>query len=166
MSGTDATDDATHLVCRVGDHRFALSAARVRQVHPAVAVAPLPGAPDAVIGVVNVHGSPIPVLDLRRRLGLVVRAITPDAALVHLDVRGLDMLVLVDAALSVTDVPAEMVRRADELFPGVRHLRGVAATTAAALVVHDVDSFLGDGEALDVATALARLDPQAAEPSE
>ena len=167
MSRTAEADDATHLVCRVGDHRFALPAARVRQVHQAVAVAPLPGAPDAVIGVVNVHGDPVPVLDLRRRLGLGVRTITPDAALVHLDVRGLEMLVLVEAALSVTEIPADVVRRADEVLPGVRHLRGVTATAAAAaLVVHDVDTFLGGGEALDVAAALARLDQQAPEPAE
>lgn len=153
---------AAHLLCRVDAHRFALPAHRVRQVHRAVAIDPLPGAPDSVMGIVDVHVELVPVLALRHRLGLPPADVGPDDVLVHLDVRGRAMLVLVDAAEDVASIPPEAIRRADDVVPGARHLQGVMATGGDVLVIHDVDTFLTGAELLDVDAALARLRPDGA----
>lgn len=57
------------LLCRVGSERFALPLAAVREVVAAPPAARLPGAPDAVRGVANVHGTLVTVFSAARLLG-------------------------------------------------------------------------------------------------
>ena len=58
----------------IEDQRYGLPLERVEQVLPMVWVTPLPEAPEIVIGVINVHGSVLPVLDIRKRFDLPTRA--------------------------------------------------------------------------------------------
>lgn len=147
---------ATHLVCRVGEHRFALPVGEVEAVHRAVAVAPLPGAPANVIGAVDVHGTIVPVLDLRRRLGLGRAPVAPTDAFVQTCLHGQAILLLVDTAVDLVALDPEQLDRAEPLLPGVRHLRGITSTPEGPLVVHDLDAFLDTSEVAELQTALDR----------
>ncbi len=49
---------------------YALPLASVQQVVRMVEVVPLPKAPEIVLGVINLHGKIVPVLNLRKRFGL------------------------------------------------------------------------------------------------
>ncbi|MEO8561278.1 MAG: chemotaxis protein CheW, partial [bacterium] len=58
---------------RLGGATIGLPAAAVREIVRAVAITPLPGAPDIVEGAVNVRGRLVPVIDVRRLLGFPAR---------------------------------------------------------------------------------------------
>jgi purine-binding chemotaxis protein CheW len=59
-----------HLVVfLLAEQRYALPLRMVERVLPMVAVSPLPQAPPMTLGVINLHGTVIPVVDLRRRFG-------------------------------------------------------------------------------------------------
>jgi purine-binding chemotaxis protein CheW len=89
------------LVFEVDGRRFGLPAAEVRELLRAVAIVPLPMAPPAVEGVVNLRGRVVPVLDLRARLGLPARAVaTTDHMIVAQSSGGLVAL-RVDRALDL-----------------------------------------------------------------
>src|SRR5262245_21471826 len=57
-------------VFRLAEQHYALPLLTVERVLPMVAVSPLPQAPSLTLGVINLHGLVVPVLDLRRRFGL------------------------------------------------------------------------------------------------
>ncbi|HWT21988.1 MAG TPA: chemotaxis protein CheW, partial [Solirubrobacteraceae bacterium] len=57
------------LVLPVGADRYALELADVREVVRGPAITPLPGAPAAVLGALNLRGAVIPVLDTAALLG-------------------------------------------------------------------------------------------------
>jgi chemotaxis-related protein WspB len=57
------------LVFHIGRERYALPLARVDRVLPAARLQELPGAPDYVRGLLNLHGEPVPVVDLSRLAG-------------------------------------------------------------------------------------------------
>ncbi len=57
------------LLVPVREERFALPLTAVRETFPLGAVTPLPGAPPAVIGAVNVHGEVLVLLDTALLLG-------------------------------------------------------------------------------------------------
>ena len=61
------------VVFALDDQRYALHLSAVDRVVPMVRVTPLPKAPDIVIGVVNVQGRVIPVINMRRRFRLPER---------------------------------------------------------------------------------------------
>jgi chemotaxis-related protein WspB len=52
------------LLFRLGGDRYALDAGRVEEVLPLVQLKPIPGAPAGVVGIFNLRGTAVPVLDL------------------------------------------------------------------------------------------------------
>jgi purine-binding chemotaxis protein CheW len=61
---------ARYLVVEAGGQRFAWELAQVREIIPARAATRLPGAPPAVLGLLNLRGTVLTVADLARVLAL------------------------------------------------------------------------------------------------
>lgn len=55
---------------RVGAEEYVIDIMRIREIVPPQKVTPVPRAPDFIEGVVNLRGAIVPVVDLRKRLGL------------------------------------------------------------------------------------------------
>ena len=58
------------IVLEVAGHAFCIDIRSVREIRGYTASTPLPQAPAFVLGVINLRGAVMPVLDLRARLGL------------------------------------------------------------------------------------------------
>jgi purine-binding chemotaxis protein CheW len=58
------------IVLPIGEDRYGIELTDVREVVPEPLLTPVPGAPAAVLGVVNLRGEVVPVLDTARLLGL------------------------------------------------------------------------------------------------
>lgn len=146
------------LLCvEVAGHRCGVPTDVVVEVHPAVQLSPLPDAPPAIVGIVNRRGSALPVLDLRRRLGLPTRKVQLDDRLVVLKTRARVVALLVDAAVDVIDVPAESMDRAVASATESSLSEGVALLPEGLLVVLDVDAFLSSDDVWILEQALERL---------
>ena len=63
---------------RVENQRCALPLDSVERVVRAVEITPVPGAPKIVLGAICVAGTVLPVLNMRQRLGLPERNVSPD----------------------------------------------------------------------------------------
>ena len=61
------------LIFSVGGLQCALGLESVEHVTKAVFVTPLPGAPELVLGLINFAGRLVPVVNVRKRLGLPER---------------------------------------------------------------------------------------------
>jgi purine-binding chemotaxis protein CheW len=59
-----------YITFKLGNELFAINVEQVREVLEVSAITRVPTAPDYMLGVVNVRGKAIPVVDLRRRFGL------------------------------------------------------------------------------------------------
>lgn len=69
-SGNDLAEADMLLVFRLGEERYAFRLADVTEVLPESKLAPVPGAPPFVAGVIQVRGEIRPVYNLQRQLGL------------------------------------------------------------------------------------------------
>lgn len=74
-----------HLVLRLGEERYAFPVCVVREIVAPRPITPVPRAPSVVLGVMNLRGRIVPVIDLRRRLGLPESARTREWCLVLLE---------------------------------------------------------------------------------
>ena len=140
----------------VAGHRCALPTQVVVEIHAAVRLVPLPGAPDVVVGMVNRRGRTVPVVSLRRRLGVPPRPERKDDHLVVLRLGERELAVLVDAAVDVVDVPAATVDHAVARANESLLSQGVAVLPEGLLVVLDATAFLSPGEFSDLDHALQR----------
>jgi purine-binding chemotaxis protein CheW len=89
------------LTFRMGDRHLALPLDKVERVIRMAALIPLPDAPSWVAGVLNFHGTILPVIDLRKRLGLPEQKVTLDHRILVIRTRHRKLGVMADAANEV-----------------------------------------------------------------
>jgi purine-binding chemotaxis protein CheW len=145
------------LVFELADRRYGLPAADVRELVRAVAVRPLPGAPPAVEGVINVRGRVVPVLDVRARLRLPAKPLEPSDHLIIARAGERLVALRVDRATDLVRVDAGDVEEVRDLVPGLESVGWVARLPDDVLLVHDLGTFLSqvDSARLDDAAPAA-----------
>lgn len=137
----------------VDGQTYALPLAAVDRILRMVEVTPLPGAPDVVEGVINIQGEVVPVVSIRRRLGLAHRAVNVSDSLVVAHARARRLAIIAEAVLGVVERPADAVVSTGDIAHGIRHIEGVLKTSDGLVLIHDLDRFfsLEEERALDLA---------------
>jgi purine-binding chemotaxis protein CheW len=105
MVDTNTLGHSQFLRFELDDQFYALDVLKTREVLSSVKITPLPSALDFLSGVINLRGSVIPVVDLRKKFGMAAVAPTPDTSIVIVEIlsRGEKTVVgaLVDAVKDV-----------------------------------------------------------------
>lgn len=122
--------------------RYALPLSAVDKVLPMVAVSPLPQAPTIALGVINLHGQVLPVLDLRHRFGFPPRDYGIDSYLLVARTSRRTLAVPVDGVVGVVEVRADLIVSPDAVLPGIANLAGIVALPDGLLFIHDLETFL------------------------
>ncbi len=103
---------------RVGGEDYAIDIMRVREIIPPLPVTPVPRAPPFVEGVIRLRGDVIPVLDVRRRLGLPLTPPTRKTKVLIVKVAGRRLGLVVDEVTEVVRIPRPEIRPAPALVEG------------------------------------------------
>jgi purine-binding chemotaxis protein CheW len=90
-----------------------------------VEVTPLPKAPEIVLGVVSLGGAVIPVLSIRRRLGLTEREASLSDQLIVAGSGCRTIALLVDAVIGVVERSTEEITDAERIVPGAHNMSKV-----------------------------------------
>ena len=136
--------------------RYGLALSTVERVLQMVAVSPLPGCPDAILGVINVHGAILPVVDLRRRLGLPLADYGPEASLLLVRTPHRMVALPVDEVIGVVELPEECVVEPDRVASGVVHVSGIATLADGVLLIQDPDALLSVDEEQELTESLLK----------
>ena len=142
------------LVFQLADQRFGLPAEDVAELLPAVAITPLPRAPDIVEGIINVRGLVVPVLDIRARFGLPARAPSYRDHYVVARARERTVAIRADRAIDLVPVAQDAISNAAEALPASPYVRGVARLKDGMVLLHDLHAFLSQAEEASMDLAL------------
>jgi purine-binding chemotaxis protein CheW len=128
---------------RLAQERYALETRHVREVYPLKDLMPLPCTPPFVLGIVNVRGRIVPVVDLKKFFDLPDYGMTDLHRIILVESHDLELGLLADAAVGVRSIPADSLQSSLPTLTGIRreYLKGV---TAERLVVLDVARILAD----------------------
>lgn len=112
-----AADDPIVQLCtfRIGGEDYAVDIMRVREIIHPLAITPVPRAPASVEGVVRLRGEVIPVLDVRKRLGLPASAPTRRTRFLVVNVARRRIGLVVDEVCEVIRLPRAEIRPAPPL---------------------------------------------------
>lgn len=142
------------LTFKLDSLRLGVPLAVVERVEHACEVTPLPGAPAAVPGVVNLQGRVAAVVDLRRRLGLPSRPLRPSDAFVVLQLPHQLFALPVNEVEGVADVNGRDLVPGEALIDGLAQVRGLVKTTEGLLLIEDPQQFLDVHDMRALARAL------------
>ncbi len=143
---TKSHPDSLAVFC-LDDQQFALAVASVERIVHAVEIAPLPGAPPGVRGVINFRGTVLPVFDLRVRFGQALRDVRVTDHFVIVNTLRRKVALMVDAAVSVVGAGEAGVVAAADILPGFEAIEGIMKLAGNIVFIHDLDRFLSlDGE--------------------
>jgi purine-binding chemotaxis protein CheW len=129
--GENSSEERNLVTFRLGQQIYALPIEPIVQIMPMVTITPTPQDDHTVEGVVDVHGTAVPVVNLRSHLGLRKTALQLRAPILLVendhDIIGL----IVDQVMDVLSLPADEITDFADFLPGrglckVPILQGVA----------------------------------------
>lgn len=131
----------------LGPERYAFETSFVREVFPLIEITPLPNVPPYILGVVNVRGRILSVMDIRRLMDFVNVGLTNLNKAIILHNGEMELAVLADEIAGVYAIDGDQGQRALATLSGKReeYLKGV---TQDRVVVLDAEKLLASEDLL------------------
>jgi purine-binding chemotaxis protein CheW len=148
--------EAKIVLFTLDEPRYALDLSAVDRIVRAVEITPLPKAPGIVLGVINVQGQVLPVLDIRRRFRLPAREMRTDDRLILARISKRQVVLLVDAVAGVRELTESQRVSTERALPFAEYLKGVAKLEDGLVLIHDLEQFLSLDEEQVLDAALAK----------
>jgi purine-binding chemotaxis protein CheW len=142
------------VVFRVDQQRYALPLHAVERIVRAAHVTRLPNAPENVVGVIDVEGRIIPVLNLRNRFQHEPVEISPDNQFLIAQTSQRSVILVIDEALGVIDTPDASTRKIDGVGGGQDQISGAFTLDDGLLLIQDLEKFLSVDEEVALDKAL------------
>jgi purine-binding chemotaxis protein CheW len=122
--------------------RIALPLQCVERVVRAVQLTLLPAAPAIVMGVINMAGRVIPVVNMRRRFRLPDRDIklTDQFVIAHSGRRTIALVA--DSVNGVLELAVPEVINVEAVYPGLEYVDGIMRLEGDLILIHNLESFL------------------------
>jgi purine-binding chemotaxis protein CheW len=136
------------LTFSVGAETYAVDILLVQEIRGWAPVTRLPQAPTYMLGMLNLRGSIVPVIDMRLRLGLAQPRFTPVTVIVVLSVRTSsgrrEFGLVVDSVSDVVDIGAAELKETPSLGnkSSVELIKGLAAVGDRMLILLNVDELI------------------------
>jgi len=142
-----------YLAFALGHEEYCLPVLKVREIIKVMDITQVPQVPDYVLGVINLRGKVIPVIDLRRKFGFPATEHTERTCVIVVDVDlpsvRVMMGVVVDSVQEVLNVTEAEIEDTPE-FGGratTAYLLGLAKVKDSVKILLDLDRVLGsDGQ--------------------
>ena len=128
--------------------KYGINVMQVREVIRNIEIAPVPGAPSYVLGIINLRGNVVTVIDTRARFGLPTLEINEESRIIIIENMAQTVGLLVDSIAEVADILQSQI----ELTPNVgndessKYIQGVHSKDGELLILVAVEKVLNDEE--------------------
>ncbi|MFM1886357.1 MAG: hypothetical protein RL026_1514 [Pseudomonadota bacterium] len=137
------------LTFRLGDETYGVDILRVKEIRGWSPVTRIPQSPPHVLGVLNLRGEIVPIIDLRARFDLPSAAFTPVTVIIVLSVRtaegSKECGLVVDSVSDVVDLEASALRPAPGMSASgnADYIESLATVEDGMLILLNVDTLVG-----------------------
>lgn len=136
------------LVYRMGTQEFCIDIMRVREIRGWSPATPLPHAPNFVLGVVNLRGTVLPIINFATLLGFASLEPTSRSAIIVIEHEGVLFGLLVDGVSEVLDLDEEWIQPTPAIAADTSKMfvAGVAAIESRMISVVAMDAITPHGK--------------------
>ncbi|MGD8483698.1 MAG: chemotaxis protein CheW [Thioalkalispiraceae bacterium] len=139
---------------KLDNEKYGIKVMQVQEVLRMTEIAPVPGAPDYVLGIINLRGNVVTVIDTRRRFGLMDTEPDDATRIVIVEAENQVVGILVDSVAEVVDLRASEIETAPNVGndESSKYIQGVCSRDNELLILVDVNKLLSDEEWQEVAS--------------
>ncbi len=130
----------------VGGENFAVDIADIHEINRYEHINRMPELPDNVLGVIDLRGVVIPVIDLGGKLGITAGEITRDTRIIIVGFKGDKIGIMVDAVSEVLRVPDDCLENPPAITKSIssEYLRGIIRNNGCIIIVLDLVQLFKD----------------------
>ncbi len=130
------------------DETYGINVMQVQEVLRVSEIAPVPGAPPYVLGIINLRGNVVTVIDTRGRFGLPPGEIDDSSRIVIIESDKQVVGILVDSVAEVVELRSSQIDSAPNVGneESSRYIQGVATLQDQLLIVVDLNKLLTNDE--------------------
>jgi len=136
------------------NEKYGIKVMQVQEVLRMTEIAPVPGAPHYVLGIINLRGNVVTVIDTRRRFGLPDVEHDDETRIVITEANNNVVGILVDSVAEVVDLKTSEIETAPNVGndESSKYIQGVSSRENELLILVDVNKLLSDEEWQEVAS--------------
>ncbi len=145
-------DEDQYLTFMLSGEEYGVDILRIQEIKGWDRITHIPNTPAYMLGVINLRGAIVPVVDLRQRFGMPTNEFGPTTVVIVLKVKGEDreriMGVVVDAVSDVYDIPESRLKPAPSNAAGtiMESVRSLATVDEKMVILLDIDHLLNTSE--------------------
>ena len=127
---------------------YGVNVMQVQEVLRYTEIAPVPGAPDYVLGIINLRGNVVTVIDTRLKFGLMPAEVTDSSRIIIIEAEKQVVGILVDSVAEVVYLKASEIDPAPSVGTeeSARFIQGVSNRKDDLLILVDLNKLLSDNE--------------------
>ncbi|NEX20139.1 chemotaxis protein CheW [Thiorhodococcus mannitoliphagus] len=145
---TNQGPSSAYVTFSLAEETYAIDVLQVQEVLKMTEIAPVPGVPDYILGIINLRGDVVTVIDGRRRMSLPYREPDDASRIVVIDAGQQNVGILVDAVAEVVQISPDSVDPAPAVGNDQtsRFILGVTSTDEGLTILIDLNKLLSDEE--------------------
>lgn len=147
------TKEVTDLVLqwvtfKLQEETYGINVMQVQEVLRYTDIAPVPGAPDYVMGIINLRGNVVTVIDTRARFGLPPSEVTDNSRIVIIESERQVIGIMVDSVAEVVYLKQSEIDTAPNVGTdeSAKFIQGVSNREGELLILVDLNKLLSDDE--------------------
>jgi purine-binding chemotaxis protein CheW len=151
---TKASDDPVlqWVTFRLAGETYGVNVMQVQEVLRHSEIAPVPGAPTYVLGIINLRGNVVTVIDTRHRFGLEPGEVTENTRIVIIEADNHVIGILVDSVAEVVYLRQSEIETAPNVGndESAKFIQGVCHKNEELLILIELDKLLTNSEWAEV----------------
>jgi len=137
---------------QLGEETYGVNVMQVQEVLRVTEIAPVPGAPGYVLGIINLRGNVVTVLDTRKRFGMSPRELDDASRILIIESADNVVGLMVDSVSEVVYLRASEMEAAPNVGneESSRFIQGVCNRDEELLILVDLNKLLTEDELRDI----------------
>lgn len=150
---TDGNDEVLQWVTfKLEEETYGINVMQVQEVLRHTEIAPVPGAPDYVLGIINLRGNVVTVIDTRARFGLMPGDVSDNSRIIIIESEKQVIGIMVDSATQVVYLKTSEIDSAPNVGTdeSAKFIQGVSNRDGELLILVDLNKLMTDEEWDDI----------------
>lgn len=132
------------VIFTVNTEEYGVDVSRIKSIERMAETTRVPNVTSYVIGVMNLRGSIVPVVDLRRRFGFPIEEYKEETRIIVLSLHDMEVGIVVDSCSDVTDIHRKHIEPPPAVVGGIEstYISGVTKLGRRLIILLDLEKTL------------------------